>query len=64
MLIDLSLTPLSVPGVAGVHAVAIPGDVRLLGASFSSQALRVESWPGGPTPVLVLLNALDLVFGL
>jgi hypothetical protein len=63
VLIDFALPPMVVPGGGGMHSVPIPDDVRLLGAKFSSQGLRVESWPGGPGPVLVLLNALDLELG-
>lgn len=60
VLIDLSRTPLQIPGF-GTHPVTIPDEPRFYGARFYAQAFRLEVVGG--TPTLVLLNGLDLVLG-
>jgi hypothetical protein len=61
LLIQLSPEPVFVAGNAGNFALPIPSSSWFLGGAVSVQGLRVESDIAGPR--IVLLNAIDLVFG-
>ncbi|MBL8896614.1 MAG: hypothetical protein JNM84_03255 [Planctomycetes bacterium] len=62
LLIQLSPPPVFVAGVAGAFALPIPSSQWFLGGAVSVQGMRIEADSAGPR--IVLLNALDLVFGL
>ncbi len=61
LLIAAAPAPVMIAG-NGSHAVPIPTLASLVGASLSTQGVRVDA-PAG-TPVVALLNAVDLVLGL
>ncbi|MBK9383445.1 MAG: hypothetical protein IPN34_01275 [Planctomycetes bacterium] len=61
LLIQLSPEPVFIAGTAGSFALPIPSSSWFLGGAVSVQGLRIEADSSGPR--IVLLNALDLVFG-
>ena len=60
VLVQLNPMPILVSGL-GPHSFAIPNVASLAGLPAATQGVRVESV--GPTQIIVLLNALDLVLG-
>jgi hypothetical protein len=61
ILVQLSPDPILVPGVGGAFSFAIPNVASLIGLPAATQGVRVDAV--GPTQVIILLNALDLVLG-
>jgi hypothetical protein len=61
VLIGLAPAPSIVANGLGSHALSIPNQAALVGATAATQGFRIDG--RGPTTVLVLLNAEDLRFG-
>ncbi len=61
ILIQLAPSPVLVPGT-GSFSLAIPNQPGAIGLQVATQGLRIDNV--GPTTALVLLNALDLQFGI